>query len=395
MLSARDVGQHPVEAAALGGVETRRRLVDDEEPRGAGEGEGDAELAAGGAHRRYRSTPSWLNRPVQRTDFFHGLLRYRPEDDFNQGSDMSARPSAYELRARDQIHKWKHPAQGWFGQTMRQIGWPLARLTTLLKNAADAANLPAVITRALAGIVGVLADAAAWAVRPDAVYAEFRKAGHDVGQRADLFALDLEQIEKAAGWLDAKYKGLAFTEGAVAGTVGAPGLIADIPALVTLNLHAIAEYATYYGFDVASQRERLFAMHVLGLASSPSDAEKLHVMAQLAKIAADTAKKKTWNALEEKVLVRVIQQIARALGIRLTKVKLAQAVPIMGAAVGGGFNAYYTARVCDTAYHLYRERFLAEKYGPEIIDLTAEPVEGEGFEPRYPEVYEEIPLDVR
>ena len=136
-------------------------------------------------------------------------------------------------------------------------------------------------------------------------------------------------------------------------------------------------------------------MHVLGLASSPSDAEKLHVMAQLAKIAADTAKKKTWNALEEKVLVRVIQQIARALGIRLTKVKLAQAVPIMGAAVGGGFNAYYTARVCDTAYHLYRERFLAEKYGPEIIDLTAEPVEGEGFEPRYPEVYEEIPLDVR
>ena len=43
-----------------------------------------------------------------------------------------------------------------------------------------------------------------------------------------------------------------------------------------------------------------------------------------------------------------------ALGIPLTKAKLGQAVPIMGAAVGGGFNAYYTARVCDAAYHLYR-----------------------------------------
>ena len=64
----------------------------------------------------------------------------------------------------------------------------------------------------------------------------------------------------------------------------------------------------------------------------------------------------------------------------------------MGSAVGGGFNAYYTARVCDAAYHLYRERFLAQKYGPEIIDLTAEPVEAEGFEPRhYPEACEEVP----
>ena len=135
-------------------------------------------------------------------------------------------------------------------------------------------------------------------------------------------------------------------------------------------------------------------MHVLGLASSPSDAAKTPVMAQLARIAADAAKKKTWNVLEEKALVRLIQQIARVLGIRLTKAKLAQAVPIMGAAVGGGFNAYYTARVCDAAYHLYRERFLAEKYGLEVIDLTAEPVEGEGFEPRYPEACEEIPSDV-
>lgn len=51
--------------------------------------------------------------------------------------------------------------------------------------------------------------------------------------------------------------------------------------------------------------------------------------------------------------------------------------------------------VCDAAYHLYRERFLAEKYGAEVIDMTAEPVEGEGFEPRYPEADEEIPSDMQ
>ena len=30
-------------------------------------------------------------------------------------------------------------------------------------------------------------------------------------------------------------------------------------------------------------------------------------------------------------------------------------------------NAYYTDKVCTAAYHLYRERFLARKYGSHLI----------------------------
>ena len=313
----------------------------------------------------------------------------RDQDDGTRGNW-----SDYERRVHEQIQAWKNPGEGWFGQKLSQIEWP-DRLSTVLKNAADAAGLIDVITKALGGIVEVLGNVAAWTVRPEAVYEEFRNDGHDVRRPADLIVLDLEQVDKAVRWLDAKYTSLAFGEGAAAGTLGALGVIADIPALVSLNLRAIAEYATYYGFDVGSQRERLFAMHVLGLASSPSDSAKTHVMAQLAKIAADAAKKTTWKTLEERAFVRIIQQIARALGIRLTKAKLAQGVPIIGAVVGGGFNAYFTRRVCDAAYHLYRERFLAEKYGLEVIDLTVEPVEGGGFEPRYPEAVEEIPSDIQ
>ena len=38
-----------------------------------------------------------------------------------------------------------------------------------------------------------------------------------------------------------------------------------------------------------------------------------------------------------------------------------------GAVIGGSYNAYYTNKVCATAYNLYRERFLIEKYGPDGI----------------------------
>ena len=90
----------------------------------------------------------------------------------------------------------------------------------------------------------------------------------------DLTSLRLEDIDRVVDFLDAKYKGLAAAEGAVTGVAGLPGIVVDLPALVMLNLRAIGEYATYYGFDVTVQQERLFAMNVLGLASSPKDAAK-------------------------------------------------------------------------------------------------------------------------
>ena len=304
-------------------------------------------------------------------------------------------PSEYERRAIEQIRDWKNPKLGLFGQTMQQIGWPGAidRLSSLVKNAGDTIGTAAlfnVVNKAVTGTVSVLGDAAGRTIRPEAIYAAYRKKGHVVHQRRDIFHLDLENVDGTVGWLDAKYKGLAFTQGAVAGAAGIPGLIADIPALVTLNQRAISEYAVYYGFDVSSPRERLFVLQVCGLASSPDAAAKQMVMAELARIAADAARKKAWETLEEEVVVRVMQQIARAVGVRLTKAKLAQAVVLLGPVVGGGFNAYYTARVCDAACHLYRERFLAEKYGPEIIELTAQPVDGDGFDVRYPEAFEDV-----
>ena len=53
--------------------------------------------------------------------------------------------------------------------------------------------------------------------------------------------------------------------------------------------------------------------------------------------------------------------------MRVEKHKLAQLLPMTGAFVGGGFNGYYTTRVCNAAFHLYRERLLIEKYGVKIL----------------------------
>src|SRR5215204_3703609 len=65
-------------------------------------------------------------------------------------------------------------------------------------------------------------------------------------------ASGLNDRPSIVAWLDVKYKGIALVEGAGAGSVGLLGIPPDIVALITLNLRAIGEYATYYGFDVSS-----------------------------------------------------------------------------------------------------------------------------------------------
>jgi hypothetical protein len=292
-----------------------------------------------------------------------------------------ANMTKYEEHALKEIHAWKEPEIGWFGQAMKIINKPLDTAGDLL---IESPGVGFALKKAIEGLTSVCNDAAQWSVRPDAIFEEFRDAGHrEIKCHADLVKLDLEEIDKVVGWLGAKYKGIALVEGAGAGATGAAGLIVDIPTLITLNLRAIGEYAAYYGFDTTRQEERLFAFNVLGLASSPTDASKTLAMAQLVRIAQDVAKKTTWKELEKSAFVKIIQEIAKALGIRLTKAKLAQSIPIMGAVVGGGFNSYFTMKVCDSAFYLYRERFLANKYGADVIEVTVSPAKD--IDPHYPE----------
>ena len=293
----------------------------------------------------------------------------------------------YEEQAIKEIQAWKNPELGWIGQAMRAINWPLDKAGDLVL---ATPGLGDAIQASIQGLTGVCNDMAQWSVRKDAIYAEFQKGGHsNIKKESDVFGLNLEDVDRIVSWLDTKYKGIALAEGAGAGALGLLAIPPDVVALITMNLRAIGEYATYYGFNIHSQEERLFAMNVLGLASSPTDASKGIAMAQLVRIAQDVARKRTWKELEKHAFVQVIQQIAKALGIRLTKAKLAQVIPVAGAAVGGGFNAYFTSKVCDGAYFLYRERFLAKKYGADVIEVTVEPAEE--FDPGYPEEDEDIP----
>jgi hypothetical protein len=293
-------------------------------------------------------------------------------------------PSDYEETARRQIWAWKNPAQSWFDRAMAVVSWPLDRASDVVSRVLGPA-----VHGALNGTLGLINDVTQWTVRPQAVLEEYRKfTGPDVQELSDIYALDLLTVDRVIGWLDTKYEGIALAQGAAAGGAGTlnPAVAlavipTDVVALIALNLRAVGEYATYCGFDVSIQQERLFALNALAYASSPTDTSKQVALAQLVRIARDVALHRSWKDLENHAAVLAIERIANALSIRLTKAKLAQVLPAAGAAIGGGFNAYYTNKVCNAAFYLYRERFLAHKYGADFIESSVDPATD--LEPAY------------
>jgi len=270
------------------------------------------------------------------------------------------RPSAYEREAFGEIQRWKNPESDWLGRTVDTLQDAWTDVTDLVR------KIPGVdwtIENVVKGLLQVANEITQDSVWTDAIFAEFADAGHPVKSHRDIQSLDLRQVDGCVDGLNKKYVALAAAEGAATGFAGASGIVPDLIALVALNLRAAGEYATYCGIDMRLPEERYFAMEILDYVSRSRNKARDLALSPVSAAAGKVARRQGAQAIQQIGLSGAMERLAKSLGIRLTETKLAQAVPVTGAVIGGGFNAYYTDRVCKAAFHLYRERFLFAKYG--------------------------------
>lgn len=276
--------------------------------------------------------------------------------------------SPYEKNALVRIREWHGRKAGWLSRTIGILGQPVCA-------AGDVASaLPgfgAIVANVVSGIVDQADDFARWTLKPDAAVREFQDLGFtQVQTGAEIFELDLETVDQVTNPLKATYRNWAVLEGGATGAVGLPGIPADLFALVALNLRATGQYGACCGFDLAAPEERVFAMHILDLASSPSAETERQARANLQRMSRQLIVRGALRRLENQALTGMLHRLARTIGFHLTSAKTLQIAPLAGAAVAGGINARFTAKVCDADYHLYRERFLGGKYGKQIFNQT-------------------------
>jgi len=272
-------------------------------------------------------------------------------------------PSPYERTALDEIEAWRNPPESWFSSARDQASAAWSGVTDLVH------KIPGVdwtMENVVSGLLELTNEITQDSVWTDAVVKDFHARGHVIKHLSEVYSLDLEEIDGAAHGLDKKYVGLAAIEGAATGVAGAAGIVPDLIALVSINLRAAGEYASYCGFDIKAPEERLFALEILDRVAQPSNNSKRVTIAPVVRTASRVARQTGSQVLEQVGIGNALEAITRRLGISLTEKKLAQMVPVTGAFIGGGLNYLYTTNVCQTARFLYRERFLEAKYGPRI-----------------------------
>jgi uncharacterized protein (DUF697 family) len=246
---------------------------------------------------------------------------------------------------------------------------------------------PGVVSKAF----GIVIEPLAWLVRkvvPEAAVrgvldmsnaaARWMSDSSDICRDAEVKSInelknkDLELSDKLANEVHNWAIGVGVGEGAATGAFGILGAPADVPAIITLALRTIHKIGKCYGYECDNDVESKFVYGVLAASGANSIEEKVAALAAL-KVVQQTLSKMTWKKMTEKAAEAAIKNqlgkegaiigiknLAKQLGINITKRRALAAIPFIGAAIGGSVNGWYIKEVGWAARHSFQERWLRE-----------------------------------
>ncbi|MGB3763433.1 MAG: EcsC family protein [Ornithinimicrobium sp.] len=232
------------------------------------------------------------------------------------------------------------------------------------------------ILKALTGLKAVTFDPALRSVNATKVLQR-----HGVSGAAHLTTLDLRQLDRGLPGVRSIYTGLATFEGGasalavtgaevsatvsggVSAAVAGAAIAVDAVSSMAIMGRIIGQVAAEYGYDVREPEEEAYALGVISIGTASTAAEKAAALSSIRRLTTRMMRRATWAELNQNALVKLIDQVFLRLGERLTKRKLAQAVPVAGVLLNAGLSAQMADATYRTARDVYRLRFLSEKYG--------------------------------
>lgn len=145
------------------------------------------------------------------------------------------------------------------------------------------------------------------------------------------------------------YRKTASAEGAVTGAGGILLGLADFPILIGIKIKLLFDIAALYGYDVKDYKERLYILHIFQLAFS-SQRGRINIFKQI----------EDWENYQrtlpedvDQFNWRTFQQEYRDY---IDLAKMAQLIPVIGAAVGAIVNYKLINKLGETAMNCYRMR---------------------------------------
>lgn len=197
----------------------------------------------------------------------------------------------------------------------------------------------------------------------------------NISNISELKNKSLEECDVFADEIHNWAIGYAATEGGITGATGLIGMAVDIPTIITLAFRTINKIGLCYGFENKTEEDNQIVLSILSAAGANTMKEKqlaILTLKQLETIIIKTtwkkmAQKATENELTKEAGIIALKNLAKQLGVNLTKRKALQVVPIIGAAVGASVNGAFISDIAWAARRVYQEKWIRNKYKEELV----------------------------
>jgi hypothetical protein len=267
------------------------------------------------------------------------------------------RLSEYEKTARREIEQWHSGGSSLLSQAvnwaMKPVDWAVERVAP-----------PEVIDQAgeaMEHFLSLLNDASEWTYDPEAILKDARKLGLQAEKVDDLRRVQMDQVDQLARSYFNENTITAAIEGGGTGLGGALLIAADIPLLFGINLRLIQQISSCYGFSLRGPAYRPLVLAIFNVASSGSSEAKHQALREISVAASAFVNDLPYKGRINGTFRDQNRHIPREIAKNIAGRKIAQAIPIAGAAVGAGINYWFTSETAESTYMLMRALHLEFK----------------------------------
>ena len=267
------------------------------------------------------------------------------------------RLTPYEKNVQREIEKWQHGDASFLIQAlnwaMQPMDWVVDRVVS--------PDVVDQVSGAIEQFLSMLNDASEWTYDADDVLNAARRRDLNPARVEDLRDAPMETLDEIARSTFSQNTLLAAVEGGGTGLGGAVLIAADIPLLFTINLRLIQQIGAAYGFPMRGPAYRPLVLSIFNVASSNSRSARSEALREISVAAAAFASDLAYKGRVTGTFRDQNRHLPREIAKNIVGRKLAQTIPIAGAAVGAGINYWFTTETAETAYMLFRALYLERK----------------------------------
>ena len=267
------------------------------------------------------------------------------------------RLNQYEKQVQREIDEWQHGSGSVVTQALNWAMQPMDWVVRQIVSPDIEEQADAVVSQFLS----ILSDASEWTYDAEDIIADARKADLEAETLDDLRDQPLDKLDELARGRFTQNAVLAAVEGGGAGLGGVALIAADIPLLFTINLRLIQQIGACYGFAVSGEEFQPLVLSIFNVATSGGREAKSKAIREITVAAAAFAGDLEYRGRIRGSFKEQNRHLPREIAKNLVGRKLAQMVPIAGAAVGAGINYWFTTETAQAAFMLFRTLYLERK----------------------------------